>query len=710
LEINPMTIKKPGANVGTTLAKALFAPDSIALIGASADVGKHTSLPQRYLRKHGFTGKIFPVNPTHQEIFGERAYASADLIPERVDHAFIMLPARLVPEAVSQCAAIGIRCATILSAGFAEIGEAGRKLQQDIFERAHPSGMRILGPNCLGVINTTRGVAISANESLETPQLLRGHVSLLSQSGSLLGSLLSRGQSRGLGFAKMVSVGNEADLGVGELGDLLVDDPDTHAILLFLETVRDPQRFSSMARRAYAAGKPIIAFLLGRSPIGNQLAASHTGAIAGNTAAMEAFLQENGVIRVDLLETLIEMAPFVIGRKPDGAGKVSVMGTTGGGGALLVDNLGMRGIAVAGPDPQAIERLAAQNIAISDSPLIDLTMAGTNPRVFGAVMDAMMASPDNEALITVVGSSSQFRPDRAVVPIIDRAKASAKPVAVFLTPDAPESSRLLTDASIAVFRTPEACADAVRAYFNWQAPVNDALPKLQDHDALTALAQDAVSGGDAGKLLDRLGIEQARTVNVAIDASEADIVVAVTRLKFPVAIKIVSADIPHKTEAGGVLLNVADVAALHAGMAQMGDTVRQRRPDATIEGFSIQEMRTGLGEVLVGYRVDPRIGPTIVVGVGGILAEIYRDAVVALAPISVDRAHEMIRQLRGLAPLRGYRNLPEGDLPALANAISAWSRIAQLADSGIAEAELNPLIIGRKGQGVVAVDALFVPG
>jgi acetate---CoA ligase (ADP-forming) len=704
-----MTTKAADANVGTTLAKALFAPDSIALIGASGDVGKHTSLPQRYLRKHGFTGKIFPVNPTHQEIFGEKTYPSADLLPQQVDHAFIMLPARLVAEAVSQCAANGIRVATILSAGFAETGAAGQQLQQEVLERAQAKGMRILGPNCLGVINTNQGVAISANESLETPQLRKGHISLLSQSGSLLGSLLSRGQARGLGFSKMVSVGNEADLGVGELGDLLVDDPDTKAILLFLETIRDPKRFSAMARRAYHAGKPIIAFLLGRSPIGNQLAASHTGAIAGSTAATEAFLQENGVIRVDLLETLIEMAPLVIGRKPGGAGNVAVMGTTGGGGALMVDNLGMRGISVTGPSPQAIAQLATENIHLSDSPLIDLTLAGTNPRVFGAVMDAMMASPDNEAVITVVGSSSQFRPDRAVVPIIERAKNAQKPVAVFLTPDAPKSSRLLSDASIAVFRTPEACADAVRAYFGWQAPANQAMPAFPDSKALATLAQQAVKSGDATKLLAALEIQQARTLTVRIDANEADVEAAISGLAFPVAVKIASADIPHKTEAGGVLLNVADAAALHKTLIQIRATVRERRPDARLEGFVIQEMRTGLAEVLVGYRVDPRIGPTVVVGVGGVLAEIYRDAVVALAPVSLDRAHAMIAQLRGLAPLRGYRNLPEGDLPALAKAISAWSRLAQLADSGIAEAELNPLIVGKKGQGAVAVDALLVP-
>lgn len=701
---------KADANVGATLAKALFAPESIALIGASGDVNKHTSLPQRYLRKHGYTGRIFPINPNHQEIFGEVCYPSADLIPQRVDHAFIMLPAKLVPEAVSQCADNGVRCATILSAGFAETGDAGRLRQHDIFERARRTGMRILGPNCLGVINTNQSVAISANEALEIPQLLTGHISLLSQSGSLLGSLLSRGQSRGLGFAKMVSVGNEADLGIGELGELLVDDPDTHAILLFLETIRDPERFSAMARRAYAANKPIIAFLLGRSAIGNQLAASHTGAIAGNNAAIEAFLRENGVIRVDMLETLIEMAPLVIGRKPGARGRVTVMGTTGGGGALLVDNLGLRGIAVTAPTAAIIEQLAADNIHISDSPLIDLTLAGTNPKVFGGVMDALMTSPDNDAVITVVGSSSQFRPDRAVLPIIERAKASEKPVAVFLTPHAEESSRLLTDASIAVFRTPEACADAMRAYFIWQAPVSEAMPALAASKTLTAISQGTGIANETARLLDELGIAQARMVEIAIDASEQDLDALLAGLQFPVAVKIVSPDIAHKTEAGGVLLDVADVATLRAGLRQMRDTVKQRRPDARLEGFAIQEMRRGLAEVLVGYRVDPRVGPTITVGVGGVLAEIYRDVVVALAPISVDGARAMIEQVRGLAPLRGYRNLPEGDLQALAQAVSAWSRLAQLPGSRITEAELNPLIVGKKDQGVIAVDALIVRG
>lgn len=698
------------ANVGSVLSKALFAPESIALIGASGDESKHASLPQRYLRKHGFKGAIFPVNPSRDEIFGERAYPSVDKIPQAVDHAFIMLPANLVADAVEQCAAHRVRCATIFSAGFAEIGDEGRRLQDEILRRAQRTGMRILGPNCLGVINTMQRVALSANEALETPELLPGHVSLLSQSGSLIGSLLARAQSRGLSFAKMVSVGNEADLGVGELGDLLVDDPDTQAILLFIETIRDRDRFARMARRAYAAGKPVIAYLLGRSDVGNQLAASHTGAIAGNSAAIEAFLRENGVMRVDMFETLIEMAALVIGRRPPGTARINVMGTTGGGGALMVDNLGLRGVPVVSPGAAVVGALAAKGVQISDSPLVDLTMGGANPKVFGAVLDGLVDSPDSNAVIAVVGSSSQYRPQRAVVPIIERAKRSTKPVAAFLTPNAEESSRLLAEASIAVFRTPETCADAMRAYFDWQAPTEASKADKPVAAELQTIAQGrgAVSASEASRVLDLLGIEQARSITLPMEAACGEFGNDLGSIRFPVAVKIVSADIAHKTETGGVALDVADEKSLRQTLRAMRDTVRERRPQARLDGFSIQEMRSGIAEVLLGYRLDAHVGPTIAVGVGGVLAEIYRDVALALAPVSIEGARKLIEKVRGLAPIRGYRNLPAGDIEALAAAVAAWSSLANVPGSRIVEAELNPLLVGRDGQGAAAVDALII--
>ena len=695
---------------GARLSHALFSPESIALIGASADEKKHTSLPQRYLRKHGFRGAIFPVNPKRDEIFGERAYPSIDLVPRQVDHAFIMLPARLVPDAVEQCAANGVKCATIFSGGFAEAGADGRVFQNSIVETARRKGIRILGPNCLGIINANQKVALSANEVLEVPQLLEGRISLLSQSGSLLGALLSRAQNRGFRFAKMVSVGNEADLGVGELGELLVDDPQTDSLLLFLETIRDAPAFARMTRRAFAARKPVIAYLVGRSAVGNQLAASHTGAIAGNSAAVEAFLRQHGVLRVDMLETLIEMPPLVMKREPPKRQRVNVMTTTGGGGALLVDNLGLRGIVTTAPDRAVVKSLAALDIHIGDSPLVDLTIGGANAKIFGPVLDALIKSPDNDAIVAVVGSSSQYRPDRAVMPIIERAAQSPKPIAAFLTPVADESARLLGDASVAAFRTPEACADAIRAYFTWQAPDPDREWSVPQHAKLRQVAQDhgPVSAADAAEVLDALGIARPKTAALPIDPTDGEIEKATGGLKFPLVIKIESPDIAHKTEVGGVMLDVADATALRAALRRMRDTVRQRQPGATLLGFTIQEMRRGLAEVLVGYRVDPQVGPIITAGVGGVLAEIYRDVAVALAPVTVEGARAMIGRVRGFAPLLGYRNLPKGDVAALARAISAWSTLALVPDSHISDAELNPLIVGAEGHGVVAVDALLI--
>ncbi len=245
------------------LGRALLAPGSIALIGASADIAKTTSRPQRYLRKHGFAGPLYPINPGRTEVFGEPAYALPDAMPDGVEHAHIMLPTERVVETVAACAERGVACASILAGGFAEAGASGLALQRELLEVAARGGMRLLGPNCIGVINVTDGIAISANAVLQMEKLEPGRVGLVSQSGSLIGAILSRGQARGQGFSKLVSVGNEADLKLGEVADLLVDDAATEIILLFLETIRDGDRIAAMAARAAAAGKPVIAYKLG---------------------------------------------------------------------------------------------------------------------------------------------------------------------------------------------------------------------------------------------------------------------------------------------------------------------------------------------------------------------------------------------------------------------------------------------------------------
>ena len=286
----------------------------MALIGASGDAAKNPARPQRFLAKHGYGGGVLPINPPRAEVLGKKAYKSVADAPPPVDHAFIMIPE--VEQALEDCGRRGVAVASIFSDGFADVGPEGAARQARLVARAKALGVRLLGPNSMGVIDIPGRLALTVNAVLEMDALPAGGTSIVSQSGTMLGTVLSRGAARGLGFAKLVSVGNEADLGVGELVDLLAEDEATRVILLFLETVRDGARLAAAARRAHAAGKPVVAYKLGRSALGERLARSHTGALAGSDAAMDAFFRDCGIARVDLLEALFESAPLFQGRNP----------------------------------------------------------------------------------------------------------------------------------------------------------------------------------------------------------------------------------------------------------------------------------------------------------------------------------------------------------------------------------------------------------
>ncbi|MFT5439057.1 MAG: acyl-CoA synthetase (NDP forming) [Alphaproteobacteria bacterium] len=700
-----------------SLARALFRPRSVALVGASGDATKNTARPQRYLIKHGYKGRILPINPGRDEIMGLPAYTSVSKAPGPIDHAFIMTPAAAVPGILADCAKAGVKIASIFSDGFAETGEEGRARQEAMVKAARKAGMRLIGPNSMGVIDVQAGAAITVNAILELPELIPGSLGVVSQSGTMLGALMSRGAARGVGFSKMVSIGNEADLSVGEVADALVDDPETTAILLFLETIRDPATLAAMARRAHKAGKPVIAYKLGRSAAGRALAVSHTGAIAGDDAAADALFRDCGILRVDFLETMLEIAPLarrrILFMESGGPGRrVAVLTTTGGGAATTVDRMGLAGIELVGAPKRLREKLAPKGIALSEGPIIDLTMAGTRREIYQPTLETLLRSRENDAVVAVVGSSAQFHANIAVEPIAAAARKSDKPLAAFLVPNAEESLRLLTAAGIAAFRTPEACADAMRACLNWTPPSHPPPrprgKKLENAAKILKKAARSASGPvldefSAQAVFAALGIEQVKSAML----SPGDIG---SPIGYPVAAKIVSADIPHKTESGGVILDIWDEVALAEAAAMMFERTAQAHPDALIEGVMVQKMASGPAEVLIGYRVTPEAGPIVTVAPGGTLAELYRDASVRLAPVSVATAREMIDEVTGLAPVRGYRGMPLGDLDALAKAIAALSELARLPKGApnIAEAEINPLIVGIEGDGVVAVDGLIV--
>ena len=661
------------------LAQALFAPRAVALVGASGDAAKNSARPLRFLRKHGYAGRIVPINASRSEVLGERAYPSLAEAPGAIDHAFIMTPGDSVERAIEECGARGVPVATIFSDGFADAGAKGAARQARLVARARTLGVRVLGPNSMGLIDVPGRVALTVNAVLEMDALLAGTTSFVSHSGTMLGTVLSRGAARGLGFAKLVSVGNESDLGMAELVELLAEDSDTKVILLFLETVRDGSGLAAAARKAHAAGKPVVAYKLGRSRLGAALARSHTGALAGEDAALDAYFRDCGIVRVDMLETLIEIAPLLAGRTPPNlprAARVAVVTTTGGGAASVVDRLGMFGIETVAPN--------------SDSPIVDLTMTATAEQ-YTAVLDDLLASPQCDGVLAVVGSSAQFHPQLAVEPIV-RSKKNAKPLAVFLTPHAERSLALLAGRGIAAFRTPEACADALAATFAWRSPRTRAaaapaewppdLPRRGRLDEAQALV-----------LLASLGIPVAEHA-IAQPPGYAH------AIPYPVAAKALSADILHKTEAGAVCLGIADRAELDREVRAMLARVPAARD------VLVQKMESGLAEAIVGYRDDPVVGPIVLVGAGGTLAEIYKDYALRLAPVSEEEAEEMIARVKGLATLRGYRGLPRGDVRALAKAVAALSRLALIAGQPVAEAEINPLIVKREG--VVAVDGLVL--
>ena len=663
------------------LARALFAPRSIALVGASGDAAKNTARPQRYLSKHRYTGTIFPVNPGRSTVFDLPCFRTISEIDRPVDHAFIMVSD--VEGALEDCGKAGVPVATIFTDGFADAGEKGMARQLRLVARARELGVRLLGPNSMGMINLSGHAPISVNAILEMDAPPVGGTSLVSQSGTMLGTVLSRGAARGLGFSKLVSVGNEADLGVGEIVSLLAADPETRTILLFLETVRDAEALARGARAAHAAGKPVVAYKLGRSKLGERLARSHTGALAGEDAALDAYFRDCGIARVDMLETLVEIGPLLAGRRPppkENASRpprVAVVTTTGGGAAAVVDRLGTQGIEIASPDPRA--------------PIIDLTM-GRQAASYGAVLRELLGFDGCDAVLAVVGSSAMFHPQHAVEPII-AANDGRKPLAVFMTPQADASLALLAQAGVAGFRTPEACADAFHAFFSWHAPrqLREEVPPEWPKDI-------PVEG--------KLDEKQAASLFAALGVSVAESAIArgpgfEHAIAYPVAVKILSSEITHKSDVGGIVLGVKDIHGLRENAAKIGAATGY-----SVDRVLIQRMESGLAEAIVGYRDDPVVGPLVMVGAGGILAELYNDVVLRLAPVDEAGALEMIARVKGLAPLRGYRGQPKGDLAALARAVAALSRLALLAGRPVREAEANPVIV--KAAGAVAVDALVV--
>jgi len=680
-------------------AQALFSPRAIALVGASGNLQKNTARPLRFMRKHGFTGKVYPINRTQTEIMGEPAYPDLASLPGPIDHAFVMVASDLVLPLIDDCARAGAKIITIYSDGFGEIGPEGMIAQQALKARAKELGVRIIGPNSIGLADLRSGMILSVNAVFEAETLLSGGLSLVSQSGSMMGSLLARAAARGFGFAKTVSVGNESDVTTGEVVDALVDDAETKVILLFIETIRESPALARALERARAHNKPVIAYKIGRSEQGDTLAQSHTGALAGNDVAVDAFLRAYGVMRVRNLETLFELAPLAqryLGKTtphPQPA-RVAVITTTGGGAATVVDNLGLLGMVAVAPPADFVAHMAKRGMSIRPNTIIDLTLAATSAQ-YKDLLEQLLQTDWCDAVLSVVGSSAQFHPELAVKPLVEANKPDTKPVAVFLAPEAMASLSLLQKAGIPAFRTPESCADALSVFFQ---PLESAPPQVSDIAWPTQLPkQGLLTEYEAAQIFKTLGVNTAQA-QLVHDARSAHTV------PYPVVVKVSSRDVPHKTDAGGVKVGIRDQASLASAIQEIEQSVRAHAPQAKLEGFLVQAMESRLIELILGYRNDPLVGPTIILGAGGITAELSPDFAIRLAPVSLEQAHAMINEVRVTKLIKGFRGLPKGDCEALAEAVVAFSKLAAVTGVKVLEAEINPLFV--QANQVLAVDGL----
>ncbi|GJG94036.1 acetate--CoA ligase family protein [Cupriavidus pauculus] len=683
-----------------TLAQALLAPASVALYGASDDAGKTAGRPLKFLRAAGFQGRIYPINPNRETVQGETAYASLAALPEVPEHVFILTPTSTVLEAVAECARLGVKVVTILASGFSESGPEGAAREQALRVLAKETGIRVLGPSSLGVINPGAGLVLTANAAFAEPELPRGKVFVASHSGSMIGALVSRGKARGVGFAGLVSVGGEADLCVGEICSATLDDPSIEGYLLFLETLHHGDQLRAFAVEAAKRGKPVIAYKLGRSAAAAEMAATHTGALAGEDDIADAFLKDLGIARVGILEALLETFPLAkripLPTRDSSLRRVGVVTTTGGGAAMAVDQLGIRDVVVEPVSAETLARFEAAGIGVSPGRVLDLTLAGTNYNVMKGALDIMFDAPEFDVVLAVVGSSARFQPHLAVKPIIDSA-SSSKPLAAMLVPDAPEALRSLTEAGVPCFRSPEACADAIASLFARRAPGQQPL------DAGDLSSAKPLSEAQAYAVLDRLGVPHAPAVTMPLAGPASTLPFA-----FPVVAKVCSPEILHKTEVGGVVLGIQNQRELESALSTLRDNLRERAADKRCDEVLVQPMTKGLTEVLVGYRVDPEAGPIVMLAAGGIWAEVARDRSIRLAPVTVDVARDMIAEVKALKTVSGLRGKQKGDLEALAKAVSALSQLAVKPDLRIAEAEVNPLMVLPEGQGVLAVDALVL--
>ncbi len=705
--------------VATTASlRPFFAPNAVAVIGASRDP---SSIGYRILEGlviNRFQGAVYPVNPKASVVACLRTYPSVRELPERVDLAVVVVPRNSVLGVIDDCATRRVRAVVVISAGFAEANQEGRELQQKLVEKVRGHGMRMIGPNCLGLLNTDLAVRLNASFSPVFPP--PGRVAMSSQSGALGLAILDAARRFGLGLSTFVSVGNKADVSGNDLLQYWEEDPATDVILLYLESFGNPRRFARLARRV-SRRKPIVAIKSGRTPGGGRAAGSHTAALAANEMAVDALFRMTGVVRADTLEEMFDLASVLASQPLPRGQRVAIVTNAGGPAILCADACEAGGLVVTELSEATKARLsAALPTAASVANPVDMIASATAEQ-YGQIVEMALAAEEVDALIVIyiplglTDTSAVIRGIRSATIRARAAGAADKPVLACLMSDkGADSFAADGQERVPTFAFPEAAARAlgkIAAYAQWRATPEGMIPDYGDMDV--ASAQEICRGALAKRGNGWLSAEESRSVLIAARlpvppggvATTAEAAVELAgRVGYPVAVKLASLQLVHKTEVGGVWLNVQDANAVRQAYANIEKALASKDQLGAMDGVVVQPMLTAGIEVMMGMTQDPLFGPLIAFGLGGIHVEILADVSFRVAPLTDRDAAEMVRAIRGHKLLHGYRGQAPADIEAIEEVLLRLSRLVEDVPE-IGEVDLNPVFALAPGSGCCIADA-----
>jgi acetate---CoA ligase (ADP-forming) len=687
----------------------MFFPRSVAVVGASTRPGSIGNTLFRNLLHTGFGGTLYPVNPTAQVVNAVKAYPSVLEIPDAVDLAFVVVPSEHVLAVARDCASKGVRAIVVISAGFGEVA-GGRQREAELLAVVREAGMRMVGPNCMGLLNTAAPVNMNGTFAPVYPPA--GNIAMSSQSGALGIAILEFARRNSIGISQFVSVGNKADVSGNDLLLFWEDDPATDVILLYLESFGNPRRFARLARRI-SRKKPIVAVKSGRTAAGSRAASSHTGALASTDRAVEALFRQSGVIRVDTLEELFAVGSLLANQPIPAGRRVGIVTNAGGPGILAADALESQGLVL--PEFSAeLRQVLSANLPAEASVTnpVDL-IAGAGPVQYSSVLQPILDSGEVDSLLVIYVPTSITGVGEVGAAVRAAAEAYQGPctlLSVFM--QAEDAAAVLTSptAKVPTYQFPEGAARALTqavAHGEWLQREPGRIPDLVGIDASSArsavepaLARFGAEGGwlepaEVEALLAAVHIPVPASVTVT---SEEAAVEAAREMGFPVVLKVVSSEALHKSEVGGVALDLEDEEAVRAGFRSVTGTVEQ------FDGVLVQEMVRGGHEVLVGMSEDPNFGPLLVYGLGGVYVELLEDVAFRLYPLTDTDATEMMAEIKGARLLEGYRNMPLGDLEAVKDVLLRVSALVGVIPE-ITEMDLNPVKVLPPGEGVRVVDA-----